>query len=753
MKRHLLVGALALLGAASAYMLRGAGVLAATSPLNCNLSGYQGAAGLNAAATGDSLAVTWDGDRNQELRLRFVIDNGTPTIAELAARKKGAAWGTLASNVTPEFRVVSGRRRMDREAEEGLEENGIKKITPEVFETYQWDPFWDAPLNIPGGTATDGRTIGLPRKPEEVHRATASYKADGCEVKTDKTHLTVTFPGVTLGLFAGQLQFTVYKGSNLIQQEVVAKTSESSVAYKYDAGLKGLSTADSRLTWRDLANVRQEYLFGGAKNEREAPLKTANRLLVAERGRAGSIAAFPPPHNFFWARESDQNLGYSWYRKDSDATFAFGIRQAENEERENIRGNFALYSARPGTLQHMPVFYYVSAEPSEPTRDAVLAFTHGDRYKPIPGYKTMIHHYHMSFGQRLMAARSADAEIVDLAAIKAVGINIVSPVDNVGVGGGAGQRMPETVLTQREYQIEGAKRHSDKDFLVMPDHEFYGSVLGGHTDMLFSHPVYWLYGRANGKPLVEQHPKYGKVYNIGSPEDLMEMVKAEDIILSMPHPRTKNNTGFPDGYKDKSFFKDPHYVSFGYRWGMGIDRSERRLCENRCLPLLDEASNWFADDSTPPKYIMAISEVQTQAPGDDVYGFQPINYLRLDVVPTPDDTSSIIKVLQRGDYFISTGEILIPNYSVQGAGSQKRIVADVEWTFPLDFVEVVWGDGQRTDRQIISTSEATGFGTRHFEIPFDAAGKKWVRFAAWDVAGNGALVQPIRLNTPPTSTR
>src|SRR5678809_1632735 len=96
---------------------------------------------------------------------------------------------------------------------------------------------------------------------------------------------------------------------------------------------------------------------------------------------------------------------------------------------------------------------------------------------------------------------------------------------------------------------------------------------------------------------------------------------------------------------------------------MGIDRSERRLCENRCLPLLDEASNWFADDPTPPKYIMAISEVQSQAPGDDIYGFQPINYLRLDSVPTPDDTSSIIKVLQRGDYFISTGEILIPSYS------------------------------------------------------------------------------------------
>jgi hypothetical protein len=37
-------------------------------------------------------------------------------------------------------------------------------------------------------------------------------------------------------------------------------------------------------------------------------------------------------------------------------------------------------------------------------------------------------------------------------------------------------------------------------------------------------------------------------------------------------------------------------------------------------------------------------------------------------------------------------------------------------------------------------------GSKHFEIPFDAAGKKWVRFAAWDTAGNGAMSQPVKLN-------
>jgi hypothetical protein len=37
-------------------------------------------------------------------------------------------------------------------------------------------------------------------------------------------------------------------------------------------------------------------------------------------------------------------------------------------------------------------------------------------------------------------------------------------------------------------------------------------------------------------------------------------------------------------------------------------------------------------------------------------------------------------------------------------------------------------------------------GSRRFQIPFDAAGKKWVRFAAWDSAGNGAFTQPALLN-------
>src|SRR5215510_4705001 len=84
--------------------VRESGVSAAPGSLNCSLTDYKAAPGLVAALTGDELAVTWDGDRNQELRLRFSINNGTPTMQELAVRRKGATWGVVASAVTPEFR-------------------------------------------------------------------------------------------------------------------------------------------------------------------------------------------------------------------------------------------------------------------------------------------------------------------------------------------------------------------------------------------------------------------------------------------------------------------------------------------------------------------------------------------------------------------------------------------------------------------------------------------------------------------------
>jgi hypothetical protein len=101
--------------------------------------------------------------------------------------------------------------------------------------------------------------------------------------------------------------------------------------------------------------------------------------------------------------------------------------------------------------------------------------------------------------------------------------------------------------------------------------------------------------------------------------------------------------------------------------------------------------------------------------------------------------------LSNGDFFVTTGEIFIRNYAVEGSGAQRTIVADVDWTFPLEFVEVVWGDGKTIGRQVIRATELGAKTSKHFAIPFDATGKKWVRFAVWDSAVDGAFVQPVWL--------
>jgi hypothetical protein len=426
--------------------------------------------------------------------------------------------------------------------------------------------------------------------------------------------------------------------------------------------------------------------------------------------------------------------------------FSFGLRQAEQEEDPEFYHNFALYSARPGTWQQMPVFLYVSPGEAEAALESALAFTHHDRFKPLPGYQVMGNHYHVGFVERLEASGSMDTRLNDIEAAKGAGINIYGIID-----GGRG-RGRDRLKGQAEY-YDAARRHSDKNFLILPDEENTGIELGGHTDLLSSRPVFYLADRKVGGPLVESHPTYGKVYHLGSPADLMEMTERENALIFVPHPRSKGSTGFPDAVKDQPYFQHQNYRGFGYRWGMGIDASEKRLCEYRCMGLWDEVSNWMAGLPTPPKYMQAISEARSdigdrgRPPYDDTYGMSPVNYVKLDRLPTVDDRSPLINALKHGDFFVTSGEVLIATYAMEGTGDEKTITADVEWTFPLDFVEVVWGDGQTTGRRIISTTDLPAFGTKRFKIPFHAAGKKWIRFAAWDVATNGAFVQPMKLET------
>lgn len=746
--------------------------------LNCDMSQYKAASGLSAAIEQGALAVTWGGSNGSELRARYAIDNGQPVVRELAVRKSGGQWAPLGQNLVPEFYVKTGVRRMTTQQGAPLINLGVD-ITPDVIEKNKWYAFWDAPFVIPGvpqpsparegapargrgqpGPASqsepaarrgsvppgpEGRVYGLPRRPEEIRSADAKFQATGCSVTTDGARVEVNFPGLTMGIFSGGLRFTSYRGSNLLRMEAIAKTDDQSVAYKYEGGLKGFSTAlTPRVTWRDRGGDPQQYEFGGLKNDSRVTVKAKNRVLVAGGGRNGSIATFTPPHVFFFTREVDTNLGYIWYRKDGDTQFGMGIRQAEGEEVQQYIENFALHNAPPGTMQRMAVYYLITPDAAEATRQAVMAYTHGDVFKPVPGYKTMVNHFHLRFTERLRASGSLDNTFEDLMVMRSAGINIVGLSDFHGDlrANDPGQGRFED---QRDYYTASMKA-SDKDFLVT-NWEEPTAYFGGHYNIMFPRNVYWSKVRTEGQPFTENVPGFGKVYHTGSTTDVQQMLDAEGGYWFHAHPRTKGTTGYPDAIFDKAWVKNDRYLGIAFKPAMGDDLSDPRMCAWRCFDAIDTMNNLYANSGIRPKYLIADVDTYRKGPEDDIYPGHPINYVKLDRLPGPtEDWSPILRSIRNGDFWISTGEVLIKNYAVEGTGAKRTVSADLEFTYPLEFVEVVWGDGKKVDRQVIRATDTTAHGTRKISIPFDATGKVWVRFAVWDSAGNGAFVQPVWLN-------
>ncbi|HKD06695.1 MAG TPA: hypothetical protein VKB79_12410 [Bryobacteraceae bacterium] len=728
---------------------------AASAALQCDLAQYRSAPGLEAAQRGDSLDVSWTGERGEQLRAAFTIRDGQPVVSELAARRPSGKWITLGRDLTPEYQVTTGKRRLSEQQMAPMRELGIA-LTPDVVEREQWFAFWDAPLSIPGRAGTN---LGLPRKPEEIRHDWGTYHATGCRVTTDNGRIAIVFPGVSLGIFSGDLQYTAYKGSNLLRQEIVASTQEPAVAYKYNGGLKGFAIGeDSKVVWRDTARAWQQYEFGGSVNQDAVGLRARNRLAILETG-GGSLAFFPPSHKFFWAREMETNLGYVYYRKDSDSRFAIGVRQPEREEGYKPFGvsdevwnrrvaesrgelqNFALYNAPPGTRQRMAVYFYLSPEDSRATQQNVLAYTHDDVYKPLPGFKVLVSHFHFHLNEQLSDEGSLDFQPTWLQVFRALGINIViladfhsdsHPTDTGKVR-----------LDEQKIYFEGSRRFSDRDFLLIPGEEP-DANFGGHYMFVFPKPVYFTHVRKpanpNLQPYSEEIAPFGKVYHTSTAANELQLLKDERGLVWQTHPRTKGSAGYPDATKDTAFFLSDRFLGGSFQ-SLPVDLSEKRLCEGRCLALLDDMNNWAG-----PKYLVSEGDTYMKYPDDETYGQLVVNYVRLASVPKFNDGwAPVLSAMRDGSFFNTSGEVLMRDWSIEGTGDKRFYNSDVEWTFPPEFAELVWSDGKKVDRQIVSLTDLAPLSSHRFHIPFTAAGKTWVRFAVWDSAGNGAIGQPVML--------
>jgi hypothetical protein len=560
--------------------------------------------------------------------------------------------------------------------------------------------------------------------------------------------------------YFGELVVTVYAGSRLIQLETVFTMTEDRQAFTYDAGLAGESLVGKSVAWMDTEGKfqRQPLTLDG----RDTPEAVRHRTIVLE-GDAGSIACFPPPHQYFFPRDWTDNLKTVWHGKDHRAvpgdhhsgrasSVGFGIRQPETGG-----GNYVpWFNAPPGTEQRLGVFYLLSRGKAEDALAEVLKFTHGDRFPELPGSKTFTSHWHMAFTVDAMKQQASGVNplpVPDLVNVfKGLGVEAVHVAEFHGDGH---PDDPGPVrLAELAAMFDECRRLSDRDLLLIPGEEA-NLYLGprkpgrnpGHWLEMFPKPVFWTMKRAPDQPFVEVDPKYGTVYHVGNTEDMFELLKREHGLAWTAHARIKASNFAPDIYKNEDFFKGDSWLGAAWK-AMPADLSRPRLGD-RCLDLLDDMSNWGRK-----KQLLGEVDVFKIDHTHEVYGHMNVNYVKLDKLPRFDDGwQPILDSLRGGRFFVTTGEILLNDLTMGGKasgqtlrvapGDHPEVKFDLSWTFPLKFAEVVSGDGSKVYRERVDLTETPPFGRQSWTLKPELGGRTWARFEVWDVASNGAFSQPI----------
>jgi hypothetical protein len=239
------------------------------------------------------------------------------------------------------------------------------------------------------------------------------------------------------------------------------------------------------------------------------------------------------------------------------------------------------------------------------------------------------------------------------------------------------------------------------------------------------------------QPNHEYDTKYGTVTNTADAGELLNLVRAENAFVYQTHPRTKGSMGYPDKIRDSAHFLDTHWFGAGWK-ALPSDLSLPRLGE-RAFQLVDDMSNWGLR-----KQLMGEVDVFQIDSTHELYAHMNVNYVKLPALPAFDNYGQLLDALRGSRFFMTTGEVLLPEVSItEGAGGRIRVRARIRHTFPLEMAEIVWGDGQRTFRKTVALTETRAFGDFAFTAEAEGGNWKWARLAVWDVAANGAFVNPV----------
>jgi hypothetical protein len=633
------------------------------------------------------VAVRWPDEAGRMWKAEFSLDPDRPLITSI-----GTGARQVVDRATPLYWITTGKRRGG------------------------WDEFFDLP----------------PAHPDGTRQFRAGLRLRSAKARTTGERVEVMFDGLEAGIFRGAVAYTFFPGSRLIQQEARLTTAEPDTAYYYDAGIR--LRAEQQLAPGGNMDSQVVYYDTGGQL-RAAPARGPEREIIRARYRtlafdtgAGSLAVFPPPHQYFFARDFTTNLGYLWHSAWRGAVSA-GIRQWPDD-------NTAFYpwmNAPPGTEQRMTLFVQLSDRDPAVLLEELLRYTHQDRFPQLAGYKTITSHWHFAYTVQALA-RGFDWIPPFKPVLKAMGVDAAILSDFHGDG--HPRDLTDLRLKELDAYFRACRAQSDPEFLLIPSEEA-NVHYGGHYTVLFPQPVYWFMSRPPGTPFVSEDARFGWVYRVADAGELLDLVRRERGLVYQTHPRTKGSAGYPDKIRGADYFRDASFFGAGWK-AMPSDLSSPRLGE-RAFKLLDDMANWGLR-----KRLLGEVDVFQIDETHELYAHMNVNYVRLKQLPAWERYGEVLKALARGEFFVTTGEVLLPEVHITPASADTVLVrAAVRWTFPLRMAEVVWGDGTQTRREIFSLESTRPFGAASFEWKVKAPGWRWARLAVWDVAANGAFVNPV----------
>jgi hypothetical protein len=644
-----------------------------------------------------TLSLTWATGPGTKATLTLDLEKSHPLIKSISTGGK-----TIAAGLDPAFVLTVGKRTLSP-ASGG------------------WDVFFDK----------------VPDRPYQSYRV--EFRKTPAKVVSKGTHTIIEMGELNAADFKGRLEITIYNGTPLFNVAAVMSTPDDSTAILYDAGLVSPNPTFKNIAWADQTATIQKQTADPGRESENLPVKY--RTIVGENEK-GSLAIFPAPHQFFYPLDEAFNLKFTWYGKNYHRLipeFGLGIRQEPLGDKRYV----PWFNAPPNTRQRLNFFCLVSGGDAEHAIAEVKNFTHGDSYRPLPGYKTMESHFHNEFISKVVLAGKPVPEDPSFVKVfRATGVDIVHLAEFHGPGHPKG---PDSLrLPELDALFKQCKRLSNDRFLLIPGEEA-NNFYGGHWLALFPKPVYWVMSRPGTTPFEEQNSQYGKLYHVGSSDEMLYLLKKEHGLAWTAHARTKASTGYPDIYKKEPFFLSETFLGAAWK-ALPADLSIPTLGQ-RVLRLMDDMNNWGLH-----KHIISECDIFSIEPENEMYAHLNVNYLRLDKIPDFDaGWRPVLDVMQRGDFFSTTGEVLIPSFTVNGKHSGGTVrasdAADVsfqlDWTFPMNFAEIVSGDGHQVYREHINLDTTTAFGSQTFTRHINLKGRKWVRLEAWDIAADGAFTQTI----------